>query len=192
MEQKKVGWGACIMEDTELGQYEDIVMNSAQLSVEEGQEKEAQVEGGAAEARDKDVDRYTLTARRRIADESEVADVIGFTPTISSAKLHPKNGGVGVTLVNPSRHVAVQMDSTDGLTAVYTYKSKGENDGNGHPTDIEVCKRAAPVFTAVDSDAEGYSSKNPKAENWYIKNGDDYIRSYDTSVQEGMTYYERS
>ena len=192
VKQKKVGWGACIIADSALGSYEDIMMDSAKLSHEEGQEKEAPIEGGEAEARDKDIDKYTLVAQRRIDDETEVEDVIGFTPTIDSVKLHPKNGGVGVTLLNPSRHVAVQMDSKDGLVAIYTYKTKGANDGKGHPTDIQIGKQAAPVFTAVDPESEGYSTKNPKTENWYIKNGADYIRSYDTEVQEGMTYYERS
>ena len=33
---------------------------------------------------------------------------------------------------------------------------------------------------------------NPYEKGWYIKEGDDYIRTNDTSVQEGTTYYEQT
>lgn len=48
------------------------------------------------------------------------------------------------------------------------------------------------TFTAVDSTAEGYSSKNPSSEGWYEKSGDDYVKSHDTTVAVGKTYYTRT
>lgn len=191
--KKLVGWGANHVIESELGQYSDIVMNSSSLSVEEGQESEANVEGGAAEARKKNPDKYILTANRRIEDETEVQDVLGFTESVGSVAMYPDNGGAGVELLNPSRHVAVKMDTTDGLVAVYTYKTKGATNASGKLTDIVL--GADPTnytYNAVDSTAEGYSNKNPKNEGWYIKNGSEYILSKDIEVQNGMTYYKRS
>lgn len=48
------------------------------------------------------------------------------------------------------------------------------------------------TFTAVDSTAQGYSSKNPSTEGWYEKSGDDYVKSHDTTVAAGKTYYTRT
>lgn len=191
--RKIVGWGANHVVDSELGVYNDIAMNSSSVSVEEGQEQEAQIEGGAAESRKKDPDKYILVANRRIENESEVQDILGFTESIDYVADYPDNGGAGVKLLNPSRHVAIKQDATDGLVAVYTYKTKGQTNAAGKLTDVIL--GADPTtysYDAVDSSSEGYSNKNPKTEGWYIKNGSDYIPAKDTTPQNGMTYYERS
>ena len=185
---KIVGWGRNTVVDSVLGSYSDIVMDSTDLSVEEGSEKEANIEGGEAEARVKDPDKYILKANRRIADETEVADVLGFTETVETVECTPDNGGLGVKLINPSRHVALKMDTKDGLVAVYTYKTKGQTDANGKLTDVIPVRSSTSVtYSAVAST----TGKNPKTEGWYIKNGNSYVRSFDTTPQAGVTYYTR-
>lgn len=185
---KIVGWGRNTVVDSVLGSYSDIVMDSTDLSVEEGSEKEANIEGGEAEARVKDPDKYILKANRRIADETEVADVLGFTETVETVECTPDNGGLGVKLINPSRHVALKMDTKDGLVAVYTYKTKGQADANGKLTDVIPVRSSTSVtYSAVAST----TGKNPKTEGWYIKNGNSYFRSFDTTPQAGVTYYTR-
>lgn len=190
---KIVGWGQNTIQDSEIGPYSDIVMDSTDLSVEEGSEKEANIEGGSAEARDKEADKYILKANRRIDDENEVEDILGFTAEVEQVECTPDNGGLGVKLISPSRHVAVKLDSKDGLVAVYTYKTKGLTDGNGKLTDVQFVRNSRNVtYTAVSTSSTGYNSKNPKTEGWYIKNGNSYLRSFDTTPQSGMTYYTRS
>ena len=190
---KLVGWGRNTLIDPSLGSMNDIVMNSTDLSVEEGQESEAQIEGGSAESRKKDPDKYILVANRRIANQSEVEDVLGFTESVDNVQCYPDNGGLGVKLINPSRHVAVKMNTTDGLVAIYTYKTKGATDASGKLTDVKFgTLTGAYTFTAVLTSSEGYSNKNPKNEHWYIKNGATYILSEDTAPQSGMTYYVRT
>ena len=135
---KVLGWGKC-----SAGGFDDIVENSCQLSFEEGQEQEANIEGGEAEGRKKAPDKYILTFNRRIGDASEVAD-LGYTESIESVSVVPENvGAVGCTLVNPSKHIAVKFDSTDGLVAVYTYKTKGATNASGKLTDITFQSKAA-------------------------------------------------
>ena len=186
---KIVGWGRNTLIDPALGSYSDIVMNSTDLSIEEGSESEAQIEGGSAESRKKDPDKYILVANRRIANAQEVEDVLGFTESIGNVQCYPDNGGLGVKLINPSRHVSVKMNTTDGLVAVYTYKTKGSVGPNGKLNDIVLGTLAGSyTFTAVANT----TNKNPKDEHWYIKNGDTYILSDDTTPQTGMTYYTRT
>lgn len=185
---KIVGWGRNTITDPTIGSKNDIVMDSTDLSVEEGAEAEAQIEGGSAEGRKKDPDKYILKANRRIGDETEVEEVLGFTETVEQVECTPDNGGLGVRLINPSRHVALKMDTKDGLVAVYTYKTKGETDANGKLTDVIPVRNSRNVtYTAVAST----TGKNPKTEGWYIKNGNSYLRSFDTTPQSGMTYYTR-
>ena len=134
--QKVLGWGRCSADG-----FDDIVENSTSLSVEEGQEQEATIEGGTAEGRKKAPDKYTLTFNRRVASAAE-ADV-GYTETYASVTVTPENvGAIGVTLTNCSKHVAVKFDSTDGLVAVYTYKTKGTTDASGRLTDITFAAKA--------------------------------------------------
>lgn len=191
--KKIIGWGKDSVVETLGGvatTYADIVINSTALSVEEGEETEAQIEGGEAEARMRKSDKYTLTFDRRIADPTEVNSVLGFNDEVDSVQVIPQdNNAVGVTLIKPSRHVAVSFDTTDGLKATYTYKTRGTTDSNGKLTDITFQKKTSNSYTAVSTSMEGYENKNPMAEGWFIKNGDAYMTAYDTEVVEGRTYY---
>ena len=45
-------------------------------------------------------------------------------------------------------------------------------------------RRLAPDYIAVTS-----PSGNPKTQGWYVKSGNDYVLTTDTSVQSGTTYY---
>ena len=128
--KKILGWGKCT-----VGSHSDIVENSTSLSVEEGQEQEATIEGGEAEGRKKAPDKYILTYNRRVGSASEVE--VGFTEDGGDITVTPENSGaVGVSLKGCTKHVAVKFDSTDGLVAVYTYKTKGATDSSGKLTDI--------------------------------------------------------
>lgn len=191
--KKIIGWGKDSIVETIGGQattYADIVINSTALSVEEGDEIEAQIEGGEAEARRRQADKYTLVAERRIDDPTEVNSVIGFVDEVDSVQVIPEgNNAVGVTLIKPSRHVAVSFDTTDGLKAIYTYKTRGTTDSTGKLTDITFQKKTSNSYTAVSTSIEDYENKNPMAEGWFIKNGDAYMTAYDTEVVEGRTYY---
>lgn len=58
---------------------------------------------------------------------------------------------------------------------------------------IAVVDVGTATFTAVDSTAEGYSSKVPVDEGWFEKNAsNEYVISHDTTVGAGKTYYTRT
>jgi hypothetical protein len=58
---------------------------------------------------------------------------------------------------------------------------------------IAVVDVGTATFTAVDSTAEGYSSKVPVDEGWFEKNAsNEYVLSHDTTVGAGKTYYTRT
>lgn len=135
--KKILGWGRCSADG-----YDDIVEGSTSLDIEEGEEQEANIEGGTAEGRKHAPDKYTLTFNRRIGSVSEIEP--GYTENYGDVTVTPENtGAIGVTLKNVSKHVAAKFDSTDGLVAVYTYKTKGETDADGKLTDISFAAKAA-------------------------------------------------
>lgn len=139
-EQKIIGWGKCSVKNGQTT-HSDIVQGSTSLSVEEGAEQEALIEGGEAEARKQEPDKYTLTYNRRIGSESEVK--VGFTENAGDVEVIPENvGAIGVKLTGCSRRVNVQFDSTDGLVAVYTYKTKGAHNSDGELTDVTFHQKA--------------------------------------------------
>lgn len=137
---KVIGWGKDSVKETvgtDNSTWNDIVINSTALSVEEGEEMEAQIEGGSAEARKKQPDKYVLDFERRIGDASEVSTILGFTEKVDSVQVIPEEtGAIGVTLTNPSRYVTVTFDSTDGLKAHYQYKTCGTTGNDGKLNDI--------------------------------------------------------
>lgn len=53
---------------------------------------------------------------------------------------------------------------------------------------------AAATYEAVDSSEEGYSTKNPKTQGWYEKDGanSNYRLTWDTEVVADKTYYTKS
>lgn len=127
---KILGWGRCT-----INGQNDIVEGSASLSVEEGQEQEALIEGGTAEGRKKAPDKYVLTYNRRIGTAAEA--VCGYTESAGDVSVVPElTGAIGCTLTGCSKHVAVKFDSTDGLVEVTTWKTKGQTNAQGQLTDI--------------------------------------------------------
>ena len=106
---KVIGWGKCTATHTPSGTgatakvYDDIVDGSTSLSVEEGQEQEALIEGGQAEARKKQPDKYIIEFDRRIGNASDVTP--GFTDDAGSIEIEPELvGAIGVTLTGVSLH----------------------------------------------------------------------------------------
>lgn len=145
--KKIIGWGKCKAKHTPAGEnatateHSDIVEGSTALSVEEGTEQEALIEGGEAEARKKQPDKYVLDYERRIGSASEVTP--GFTEDAGTIEIEPEQtGAVGVTLTGVSLYISLSFDSTDGLKAHYQYKTKGATDANGALTDIELAAKA--------------------------------------------------
>lgn len=133
---KVLGWGRCSIDG-----HDDIVEDSTSLEVEEGDEQEANIEGGTAEGRKKNPDKYALTYNRRIGSAAEVE--VGYTENAGDVTVTPENtGAIGVTLKNCSRHIAVKFDAKDGLVAVYTWKTKGATDDKGKLTDITFAAKA--------------------------------------------------
>ena len=170
--------------------FDDWVKDSVQLSVEEGTVEELQIEGGEAEDADVETDRYILEGDRRVDDASEVD--LGHTFEAGDVEVDPsKSGALGVTLIDTSLKVTLKGAVKGGLILHYKWKTKGAHDDDGNPTDVVPFKKAAGSYTAVDSSMTGYSSKNPKTEGWYIKNGGVYIPARDTEPQEGVIYYSR-
>lgn len=188
--RKITGWVQPTITNGTL-EYSDWVKDSVQLSVEEGSVEELQIEGGEAEDAHSDTDRYILEGDRRVDDPSEVT--LGHFFDAGNVKVDPSRGGaLGVNLLDTSLKVTVKGQAKEGVILHYKWKTKGAHDSDGNPTDIVPFKKSASTYTAVDSTAAGYSSKNPKSEGWYIKNGAYYIPAQDTEVQEGMTYYSRA
>lgn len=140
-EQKIIGWGKnSVKNGTDT--FSDIVQGSTSLSVEEGAEQEALIEGGEAEARKQEPDKYTLTFNRRIGSANEVE--VGFTENAGDVEVIPEQtGAIGVKLHGCSKRINVQFDSTDGLVAVYTFKTKGTHDSNGKLTDVTFHQKGA-------------------------------------------------
>lgn len=138
--QKVIGWGKCSIENGN-DTYDDIVENSTQLSVEEGEVIEANIEGGGAEASRRKPDKYILTYNRRIDTPSQVT--VGYSDNGGDVEVIPESvGAVGAKLTGASKHVSVKFDTTDGLVAVYTHKTKGATDASGNLTDIALIKKA--------------------------------------------------
>ena len=196
METRKIlGWGKCTAKQTPTSgdpiSHSDIKDGTASLSVEEGSVQEALIEGGEAEGRKSQADKYIIEYDRRIGSEAEV--IPGFVEDAGNIEIiPPTNGAIGVRLLNVSRKITLKGDSTDGLMAHYQYKTGGQTDDAGNVTDVVPFTKGSWTYSAVSTSSDGYSNKNPKSEGWYIKNGSNYILSQDTAPQEGMTYYTRS
>jgi hypothetical protein len=193
---KILGWGECTSKFTQTSgtaeTHDDIVENSASLSVEEGQEDEATIEGGKAEGRKVRPDKYIIEFDRRLGNSSEFAP--GYIEDAGDIAIIPKNvGAVYAELKNCSLKKTLRQNSTDGLVGHYQFKTKGSTDSGGNLDDVEIKQHSTnETYTAVSTSSEGYSTKNPKNEGWFIKNGNIYIHSWDTTPQEGVTYYTLS
>lgn len=181
--KKICGWGKPTIQ-VDGKTYEDAVINTATLSVEEQSVIELQIEGGEVEDSHKDTDRYLIDFDRRVGSVDDVE--LGYTDNVGDISVMPPHAGaIGVTLLNVSRNVTLKSDTTDGLVVHHQYKTHGEHDSDGNPTDVVPQVKSASTYSEVTST----TGKNPKAEGWYIKNGSVYILSQDTEAQSGMTYY---
>ena len=190
---KVLGWGECTGKLTpaegNAETWEDIVDGSASLSVEEGQEDEALIEGGIAEGRKQRPDKYIIEFDRRLGSTAEFSP--GFIEDAGDIAIIPKAvGAVYAELKGCSLKKTLKQDSTDGLVGHYLFKTKGSTDSNGDLDDIEIKQHSTnETYTAVSTSSDGYSGKNPKNEGWFIKNGSTYIHARDTTTVEGVTYY---
>ena len=134
---KVLGWGKCSCDG-----HDDIVEGSCQLSCEEGQEQEANIEGGSAEGRKKAPDKYILTYNRRVGTAAEI--VPGYTENAGDVTVTPElAGAICCTLTGCTKHVAAKFDSTDGLVEVTTWKTKGQVNAEGKLTDITFAAKGA-------------------------------------------------
>ena len=141
MLKKILGWGECVAKQGGTV-YDDIVDGSASLSVEEGQEDEALIEGGIAEGRKQRPDKYIIEFDRRLGDETDFNP--GFTENAGEIGIIPKNAGaVYAELKGCSLKKTLRQDSTDGLVGHYQYKTKGATDAYGALTDITMQAKSA-------------------------------------------------
>lgn len=133
--KKVMGWHDCTVTNGE-DVFRDIMKDTTDLSVEEGQEEEALIESNEAEGRYKEPDKYILKLSRRVGEENVTP---GFTEDVGEVTVQPVNKGArGVKLSGVSRHIALEFKSKDGLVANYTYKTKGAVDDDGNLTDVEI------------------------------------------------------
>lgn len=142
---KVIGWGKCSVKEgtgASAVTFNDIIDGTAALEVEEGEEMEALIEGGEAEARRKKPDKYVLRFSRRIGTASEL-DAIKQGAEDVDVELEPElAGAVGVQLDSTSKRVTARFDSTDGMVADYVYKTKGQST-DGALTDVTFTTKAA-------------------------------------------------
>lgn len=181
--KKILGWGESYGK-TDDNVYDDIVDGSASLSVEEGQEDEALVEGGKAEGRKQRADKYIIEFDRRVGDENVK---VGYVEDAGSVAIIPKNVGAAYAgLKGCSRKITLKQDTQNGLVAHYYYKTKGSTDSVGDLDDVEVKKSSKELtFTAVTET----TGKSPYSEGWYIKEGDVYKHAFETTPVAETTYY---
>ena len=144
---KVIGWGKCIVKETPIGgsvqNFADIIDGTASLEVEEGEEMEALIEGGEAEARRKKPDKYVLKFSRRIDTVAQL-DAIKKGEEDVDVELEPELvGAIGVQLDSTSKRVTARFDTTDGMVADYVYKTKGATDNEGKLNDVTFVKKGA-------------------------------------------------
>lgn len=191
MSVKKItGWGVPTVR-VDGKTFTDCVKDSCTLSVEEGNVEELLIEGGEVEDEHKDTDRYIVEFDRRVGSVADAG--VGHWSNVGNLSVTPpRAGAIGVTLVDVSCDITLKGDSKDGLVVHHKYKTKGQHDSLGNPTDIIPFVTSSGTYASIDPSSTGYSMKNPKAEGWYIKNGDVYIPALDTEVENDVTYYELS
>ena len=147
---KVIGWGKCSVVEgsgASATTFADVIDGSAALEVEEGDEMEALIEGGEAEARRKKPDKYVLRFSRRIDTVDELDAVKKGEEDVDVELIPELVGAVGVQLDSTSKRVTARYDTTDGMVADYAYKTKGATDGNGELNDITFVKKAASSGT---------------------------------------------
>lgn len=147
---KTLGWGKCsVVEGSGASAitFDDVIDGSAALEVEEGEEMEALIEGGEAEARRKKPDKYLLKFSRRIDTVDELEAIKKGEEDVDVELIPELDGAVGVQLDSTSKRVTARYDTTDGMVADYVYKTKGATDGNGALTDVTFVKKVTATNT---------------------------------------------
>lgn len=109
-------------------------------------------------------------------------------------------------MVEEDKVLVVALDnavSTGGVSFTSTKNGKGKLGLTLTPHASTMAPQKVPmafyVLEKVDEDAPTYTyqavspvgTENPKEEGWFVLNGDRYVATNDTTVDENKTYYER-
>lgn len=85
----------------------------------------------------------------------------------------------------------IKKDADGALNYSTTITALVYNDGVKDRM-YKIVGGAGGGFTAVDSTAAGYDASNPYALGWYSKIGTAYVKTDDTEVEDGKTYYRKN
>lgn len=109
-------------------------------------------------------------------------------------KLDFGRGNAALVIVRGLTLGTIKKDADGALNYSVAITALVYNDGVSEHMYKIVGNGAATTYTAVSTSSTGYSSKNPKNEGWYEKNGSDteYRLTWDAAVVEGKTYYTKS
>ena len=109
---KIMGWKDCEVEQGDTI-YNDIKQGTTNLSREEGQEEESNLENGEAEGRYKDPDKYILEIKRTIGPDEDVKP--GFKDNVGDAEVRPtKKGARTVKLSGVSQDISIESQYRTG------------------------------------------------------------------------------
>lgn len=133
---KIMGWKDCEVWQGDTI-YNDIKQGTTNLSREEGQEEESNLESGEAEGRYKDPDKYILEIKRTIGPDEDVKP--GFKDNVGDVEVRPtKKGARTVKLSGVSQDISIEYDSNGGAVEVLRWKTRGAVDADGNLTDISI------------------------------------------------------
>ena len=105
-----------------------------------------------------------------------------------------KELGLDYTTGNgPTNLIGVHKEGVYGRVSGDTHALMGMKLWAEYLDGIAVIDIGSETYTAVDSTAEGYSTKKPNEEGWFEKAADNtYFPSTDSAVAAGKTYYSRT
>lgn len=219
---KPIGWGMCtvIIKDLDVAGAKWLVLatpkeNSTTLTPTKGDKKEATIEGGENEDVKYGKNKYALvyTIRRNTDRKKPMKDVDGIVEHRYAVFVQPENYKVPGPKIDLSV-VSLEdpFDTTDGGQLTYTHDALKPASGNTVKwvkcskdlsqivegteiadseltfTEVDDSAVETPTYTAV-SETTG---KNPKTEGWYVKDGENYVATTDTTPKTGTTYYVKS
>lgn len=109
-------------------------------------------------------------------------------------KLDFGRGNASLIIVRGLTIGTIKKDADGALNYSVTITALVYNDGTTDHMYKIVGAGAAATYTAVSTSTTGYSTKNPKSEGWYEKDGanSNYRLTWDTEVVEDKTYYTKS
>ena len=112
--------------------------------------------------------------REASADSALVVTDANGNKHIPAGTAYPTNDGDAIGILYEDTDVTVGNMPCSVVTGnAVVYKDKLAVTGNDY-------QAVSPAGT-----------ENPKAEGWYVKDGDDYVLTTDETVQGGTTYYEK-